>query len=436
VTESAGDSESPDLAELESRIRELEAENAELKSRPPADGSDVPAGKAKARNRIAIALAVLAALLLALSVPAIWLNRMVTDTEWYVRTVAPLAEDPDIQAAVAASASEVIIERVDATARLEAQLPEDLQIVAAPLGSAVDEFIRKQSLNLVSSDQFSRLWEELNRASHKLVVAAVTGREGGALGIEAGTITLDSGVLADTLKTRLTDAGLGLAERIPVESLDKEFVVYESPVLAQMTTVFDGITRTAFLIPLFGLALAGGAILAGADRRKVVLWLGGALVIAGVLPLQLLYLGQYYASAQLAALQGIPTPAAEAAFGIVFRDLIAADRAVIALGAVLWVSALVMGPAGWAVAIRNGLDSGLTGIASHLELGRFGVWVRARKRGLQAAGIVAAVFVLLLLPAPRTAASILWLGVAYLAWVLVVELLGAEPSVTPESTET
>jgi hypothetical protein len=421
------------VAELQSRIRELEEERAELKSRLP---DDAQASKEKTRNRIAIVLAVLAGLVLALSVPAIWLNRMVTDTEWYVRTVAPLAEDPDIQATVAAAASEAIIEQVDASVRLEEVLPEDLQVVAAPLGSAIDDFIRKQSLDLVSSDRFARVWEELNRRSHTLVVAAVTGREGGALGVEAGTITLDTRVLAELLKTRLVDAGLGFAERVPVGSLGKQLVVYESPSLARMTTAFDAITRAAFLIPLLGLALAGGAVLAGADRRRAVLWLGGALVIAGILPLQLLYLGQYYASAQLVALRGISTPAAEAAFGIVFRDLIAADRALAVLGAVLWLGALMMGPARWAVATRSGLGGGLAGIASQPELERLGVWVRARKRGLQTAGIVVAVCVLLLLPAPRTVESVLWLSLGYGMWYLLVALFGAEPSVTSESTET
>jgi hypothetical protein len=425
VEDVTGQPESSDLSELHSRIQKLEVENAELKSSSP--GVDAHGRKERVRNRTAITLAVLAGLLLALSVPAIWLNRMVTDTEWYVRTVAPLAEDPDIQASLAAAVSEPLIERIDAKSRLEEVLPENLQIVAAPLGSAVDDFIRANSLSLVRSDQFARVWEEVNRRSHNLMVAAVTGREGAAVGTEAGTISLDTGILADSLKDRLTDAGLAFATRIPTGSLDQRVVLYESPLLAQMTAVIDGISRAALLIPFVGLALAAGALLAAVDKRKAALWLGGTLVIAGILPLQALYLGQYHVTARLETLQAIPTPAADAAFGIIFRDLIAADRAIIALGVVLWASALVLGPASWAVAMRRGSGSGLSAIAAHLELGRFGVWVRERKRGLRGAGVVIALIVLLGLPAPRTVGSILWLALGYSVWVLLVELFAAEP---------
>jgi len=417
-----------DVATLQDRIEQLEAENAELKRsvRPSARG----------RAAGVIALAVVAALVLALAVPAVWLNRMITDTETYVATVAPLAQDPDIQNAVATRVSAALIEKVDAPARIRSLLPENLKIIAAPVGQAVNGFIADQTLVLVRSDRFATMWGSVNRVSHKALVAAVTGRDTGAVGVKAGTITLDIGAVADELKSRLEAAGLGFAANIPTSAIDRQIVLYESPLLAQLSTAIDLISRIALLLPLLGFGLAAAAVAIAADRRKAVLWLGGALAVAALMPLQALYLSQTFVTAQLYELASIPTPAAQAAFGIVFRDLIAADRAAIALGAVLWLGAIVAGPASWAVAVRAGFSGGLSGVASHLELGSLGEWVRARKSALRTVGLAVAFLALVLLPAPRTVASIVWLAVAFLVWLALVGLLGADPIDRPDSAET
>jgi len=414
---------------LQERIEQLEAENSELRKQ-----SEEPEARTRGRNAGAITLAIVAALVLALAVPAVWLNRMVTDTDVYVATVAPLAQNPDIQNAVALKASTAIIEKLDAQARIEQLLPDNLKILAAPVGQAVNDLIMDQSLVLVRSDRFATTWEAVNRVSHKALVAALTGRDTGVVGVQAGTITLDIGALADELKSRLEAAGLGFAANIPTSAIDRQVVLYESPMLAQLSSAFDTVSRIALWLPLLGIALVAAAIGLAADRRKAVLWLGGALAIAAMLPLQALYFSQTYVTAQLYDLAAIPTPAAQAAFEIIFRDLIAADRALIALGAVVWLGALVAGPAHWAVAMRTGLSGGLSGVASHLELGGFGEWVRARKSALRIAGLAGALVILVLLPAPRTIASIGWLTLGYLVWLLLVGLFGAEP-VEPTAAE-
>lgn len=426
VVEDSAPSPETDPAALQARIHELEAENEELRRRSAEIPESAPVRTGRGRNAGAIALALIAALLIALAVPALWLNRMVTDTDVYVETVAPLAEDPDIQNAVAAAASDAIIETVDAQTRLEQLLPENLQILAVPAGQAVNQFITKQSLNLVQSDQFAQLWEKVNRVSHQALVSAVTGRDTGAVGVEAGVITLDVGVLASELKTRLEDAGLGLASRIPTD-IDRQIVLYESPALAQMTSVFDVIARVALMLPVLGIALAAAAVGLAANRRKAVLWLGGTVAVFAILPLQALYVSQTFVTSQLYELAAIPTPAAESAFEIIFRDLVTADRALIALGIVLWLGALLAGPARWATALRSGLSGGIGGLASHLELGGFGAWVRARKRALRVAGFALVALIALLLPPPRSVASVVMLAIGYLVWLLLVEFFGAEP---------
>jgi hypothetical protein len=67
-------------------------------------------------------------------------------------------------------------------------------------------------------------------------------------------------------------------------------------------------------------------------------------------------------------------------------------------------------------------------VGSHLELGAFGAWVALRKRGLRASGFVAAVLLLLALPAPRSMASIAWIAAGVVVWLVAVEILGAGSS--------
>lgn len=433
VAAAEGASSETDIGELQARLARLEAENAEL--RAGATRSVTQPHPDRGRNVGAILMALLAAVLIAISVPAVWLNRMMTDTDVFVAALAPLAQDADIQNAVATKASDAIIEQLDAANRIKQLLPENLQLIATPVAQAVNGFIEKQAFVLVRSDQFASAWEKVSRASHKAIVTAVTGRDTGALGVEAGVFTLDVGSLADQIKARLQEAGLDFVANLPTSAIDKQIVLYESPLLAQMTTVFDLVSRIAFWLPLLGLALAGGAVALAVDRRKAILWLGGGLTLAAVLPLQALFLGQTYVAGQLYQLVDIPQPAAQSAFEIIFRDLVTADRSVAALGIVLFIGALIAGPARWAVAIRQGMSGGVAGVASHLELGRFGEWVAARKRGLRWAGAGVLLALLLALPAPRTVASIVWLGLAFVVWVLLVELFGAATPAGIEGSE-
>lgn len=420
----AEQTQADDVQALQDEIERLKAENDKL----VAAGSS---SAARVRNGWALTLAVTAALVLAIAVPAIWMNRVVFDTDTWVATVAPLAKDPAIQNAVADAASSAIIEKLDAQGRLESVLPTALVPFSPALANGINDFVRREAQTLVRSDQFAQLWEELNRQGHKALLAAITGREG-VVSVQAGVFTLDTGLLVDRVKAALVDRGLAFVDRIPTGSLSKEIVLYESPMLAAAGPVLEGISTAAYVIPLLGLLLAGGAIALASNRRKVVLWLGGGIVIAGVLPLQGLYFAQSMTTAKVQELAKIDSLAVQNAYNIIFSGLVAAEKNFILIGAIIWVAALVAGPAKWAVALRSGVSGGLGSAASHLELGAFGVWVGSHKGGLRLAGIIAAFAILFAMPVPRTVAQILWLSVGVLVWVVVVEFLGAA---SPKSAE-
>jgi len=416
--------EAADVLALKAELERLEAENRSLR-----ESTDVEPGASKrARNRWGIALAIVAALLFTVAVPAVWVNRVVMDTDAWVATVAPLASDPAIQDAVAKGASTALIERLDAQKRLESVLPTAFAPIAPVIASSVNGFVRDQATAVVRSDEFSTLWTELNRSGHELIIGSLTGQRDGAVQVEAGTITLDVGMVADKIQERLVDSGLTFLENVPLTRLDRTVTLYQSSALANAAVAIDAMNKAALAIPLVALAMLAAAFGVAADRRKIALYVGGGIVLAGFVPLQALYLSQYYVVNSITALGSLPADAAQSAYQIIFSSLFAAEQTLAVLGLIIWVAAIVAGPARWATALRGGLSGGIAGVASHLELGRFGAWVARRKSGLRTGGFVGAVLLLLALPAPRTITGVLWVVFAVIVWLLLVELLGATPA--------
>jgi len=382
---------------------------------------------ARSRARWAVALAVTASLLFALSVPALWLNRVVFDTETWVATVAPLAQDPAIQDAVATAASEAIIEQLDVTQRLTDLLPGELERYAPVLGSSVENAIRTQATRIVRSDRFAEIWTGINRRSHEALLVALTGREG-AVGIQAGTITLDTGDLIEVVSAELEERGLGFVSRVPsTGALDRQVVLYQSDALASAGPVLESVQRSAMAIPLAAVVMAALAFALAADRRRVALWLGAATTVAALLPLQFLYLAQYATARTVERMSAIPSEAARSAFDIIFRDLVAADQALGVVALLVWFGAVLAGPARWAVALRSGVSGGISGVAARVDRGSLGAWVAVRKRGLRIAAYVIAAVVLLIMPPPRTLTEVVWFAVGVVLGIVALEFLGAEP---------
>lgn len=405
-----------EVAALKAQVEALRAENESLKSQGRAGGSS--------RTRWALVLIVIASIVVSAAVPAVWLNRVVMSTDAWVETVRPLAADPAIQAVVADSASKALIERLDAATRIESVLPTALAPIAPVIATSVDGFVRDQARALVASPQFEEIWAEANRAGHKLIVASLTGEQDGAVTLEAGVIALDVGTLSKSVQAALVDRGLTFVASVPLDRLDTTVEVFRSPVLAQAQSAIAAMNASALWLPLVALGLIGGAFALAQDRRRVALWLGAGLVIVAVLPLQALYLSQYWLTSQAQQLGSIPTDAAQNAYQIVFRGLFSAERLLAVLGAVVLVSALISGPSKWAVAMRTGLKGGLQGVSAHLDTGAFGVWVAERASAVRATGIAAAVLLLLAMPAPRTIGQLAWVSILAVVWVLAVEVVG------------
>lgn len=106
------------------------------------------------RAFLAGTLVLLATLLVPVVIGATWLLDHVGDTDAYVQTVAPLAEDPELRSSLGEELG------VAATAAVEESLP-------VPLPSMATDLIADATARLVAADGFPELWREAHRDVHE-----------------------------------------------------------------------------------------------------------------------------------------------------------------------------------------------------------------------------------------------------------------------------
>ncbi|MEV7547916.1 hypothetical protein AB0O29_36070, partial [Streptomyces sp. NPDC089915] len=200
-----------ELAALRARVLALETAAAR---RPPA--------RHRTRSLVGAVLIVLGCLLAPLGILASWTSDIVGNTDRYVTTVAPLASDPDVRAAVANRVTGAVMEHIDLPALLADAAPDERPLLEKALGrlggsleGALSSFVREKAQDVVASDAFGTVWTDANRAVHTSLVRALTGSGEGAVTVENDAVTLDLAPVIEQVKQRLVRSGLGVAAKIP-----------------------------------------------------------------------------------------------------------------------------------------------------------------------------------------------------------------------------
>ena len=284
------------------------------------------------RNASAGVLVLIGVLLVSLSVSAIWLNRTIMIEDRWVATLAPLAQDTSIQDWVAKSTTDAIFANVDiqgyveqAIQPLSKQVPQ-VAILASPITGAIQNLIRDASVKVVRSDQFAQIWEKTLRLSHKAFIVAISDKQSGAITKSGGTVTLDISVLVDQVKVALTDKGLGFVNSINLPIASEQITLVDSQALADLSTAIRLMNTMAWVLPVLAIALLAGGVAVAANRRKAVMWMGIGIIALTVIPVQAIYLGQVPFSRMALELANMPSAAAQAAYGIIFANLIKANQ--------------------------------------------------------------------------------------------------------------
>ena len=114
------------------------------------------------------------------TVPAAWGARTVLNTDRYVATVAPLANDPAVQQSIARKVTAQVFEALNVEGVISdalASIGDRATVLAGPLTTALRGFVQEQVLRVVQSDAFDTFWTEANRFVHTQVVEILKGNE-------------------------------------------------------------------------------------------------------------------------------------------------------------------------------------------------------------------------------------------------------------------
>ncbi|PBC78996.1 hypothetical protein BX265_3789 [Streptomyces sp. TLI_235] len=413
-----------------------------MASSTPDDGPDGPAprpapGRRPLRSATAALLIVLAALLTPLAVLAAWTKAEITDTDRYVATMAPLADDPAVQAAVTNRVTEAVVQRLPVDSLVSDLAPGGAPLLDAllqRLGSALDSgvtgLVHDGVQRLVSSDAFPAVWDELNRSAHAAVDRAVTGAGGGAVEIRGGTVTLDLAPVIDRAKQALAADGVAIASRIP--EIHTSYVLVRSEQVERVRTLLRLLSLAGYWVAVLAAACAAGGVLLAVRRRRAAV--AAALAVAGAAGLFGFGLTGFRAVYLDRLPAGVDQDAAAAVYDTLVRYLRDAVRLVVVLGVLVALGAWLSGRGRSAGAVRGLWEAGLGGVRTAAErmglrLGPVGRFVHRFKAWLCWAAVGASVLVLLLWDRP-TALVAVWLDVALLAVLAVVELLD-EPGTAP-----
>src|SRR5215218_9842977 len=401
-------SENPSLsADERAELERLRAENAALRAQVGQEGAaardtePAPEAVRVARKRwrtiVATLLIVVACVLAPLSVAAIWTRNQVTNTDRYVATVAPLADDPAIQAAITdqitvqvfryIDVQGLVNQSVDALSErgLTPALADQLAAFSVPIANGVQSFTRSQVAKVVASDAFADAWVQANRVAHDELVKALTGEGGGAITVEDNRVSVNLAPFIQTVKQQLTAAGFTLAARIP--EVNASFTLFQSDSITRARSAFNLLNTLGVWLPVIVLILIVLGVYVAGDHRRALVGAGlgvalGMLVLAlGLAIFRSIYLNGVPADV-------LPHDAAAVLYDTIVRFLRAGLRTVLVLGLVVAAGAFLTGQSVTAVRTREGLARAigwLQGGAEQagLRTGPVGGWVHGHKRALR-----------------------------------------------------
>ncbi|WP_431676827.1 hypothetical protein [Kitasatospora sp. KL5] len=409
-TPAASGAESDEVARLHARIAALEA------THPPAKKEHH-----RWRTSGAVVLIVIASLLSMISVLAVWTADFVGNTDRYVSTVAPLATDPDIQAAVTNRVTQVVLEQIDVDALVKelsdaaAQqgVPENaaklIDNLKGPIKSGLTQLVSSAVDKVVTSQAFDTIWVDANRLVHSALNKALTGEGGGAVKLENNQVAIDIGPIVAKVKDELVNAGFGPAARIP--DVHTNFVVFASKDIGKIKTYFRLLEVMGVWLPIVAVLIAAAGVFLAVNRRRALI---GAAV--GVF-FGMLLLGIALTLFREIYLDRLPPGANQAAAATIYDTLVrfmrASIRAIGTVAVVTAVGAFLIGPSRPAVAVRTACRRIIGSLRDALyslgmKLGPVGPFVHRWKRWIGVAILLIAAIVLATWSYP-TWAVVLWI---------------------------
>jgi hypothetical protein len=375
-----------------------------------------------ARRSALALLLVLGCGLVALSLIAFYVRETVLDTNRYVDTMAPIAESPNVQRAVADKLDVAITSQVDFDSLMREALPDQADAFAPALAGALQQAITTRLDAFVASDNFPRLWEEANRRAHTRVVALLTTGESGRLLLDGDTVYLDLGAVVDRVRQGLQERGLDrLAAAIP-PSVDGRVTLLQSDGLVKAREGVDLLERLTIVLPILALLCLAGHVALSRPRRRGLLRVGLGLIVTALILIAAAGLGR---SAYLDAIDQdvLPRQAAADIFDALIGLLRTGVRVIVVVAVLVALLALVLGRTDTIAARSRGALRGLAG-------GRHVGWVAEHRGLLQGAAVALGALVLFSWDPPTAGLVLIDAALVIAAVALIAAIAGTRHGAT------
>jgi hypothetical protein len=367
-------------------------------------------------------LLVLGCGLVALSLLAFYVRQTVLDTDRYVATMAPIAQSPDVQGAVADKLDDAITSRVDFDSLMREALPDQADPFAPALAATLQQAIRSRLDSFVASDRFQRLWDEANRRAHARVVALLTTGESGRLLLDGDTVYLDLGAIVDRVRQALQERGLDrLAAAIP-PSVDGRVTLLQSEGLVKAREGVDLIEQLTIVLPILALLCLAGHVALSRPRRRGLLRVGLGLIVTALILVAAAGLGR---SAYLDAIDQdvLPREAAADIFDALIGLLRTGVRVMVVVAVLVALLALVLGRT---EALTARSRTALRGVAAGRPIG----WVAEHRGLLQGAAVALGAVVLFSWDPPTAGVVLIDAALVVAAVALIAAIAGARHGAT------
>lgn len=449
----------PTNAELLQRIAVLEAENASLRNAGEVATAPVSGGAAAVAVRkhtrswawtlLATVLIVIGAILAPVAVVASWAKVQLTDTQSFVDTYAPLADDPSVQAYVTDEVVKVIQEHVDIP-EVTSQVVDGitqlgtgpvatkaLEALKGPLAQGIVSLIHSTVGDFVASGTFSQVWQEALRATHTQLVATMQNDPKAAVAIGSdGSVGIQLAPIIDRVKQLLVGQGLTFAAQIP--TVDRTITIAQNSSIPTIQLFYGVAVAAGAWLQWIALAFLVLGVVVARRRALALVWASVALalamvvVVAGIGVGRLVFVGSVSPSL-------LPAGVADTVYRTLTTAMQDTGVAVLVLAVVVAVVGWYSGPFAVPRKLRGFFGSGIAWVREAAErhgisTGRTGEWIYAQRALLRAVvALIAAALVLFV--RPLTPPLIIWTLVLAALVIAILELVQRPVITVPENAD-
>ena len=381
-----------------------------------------------ARSIASLLVFVLAALLTPVAIIGHWGHRTFNDPEQYLATVVPLASDPAVQESLSTAISDAILAQVDTEELVSGFLGNLIEnspltdALAGPISAGIESLIREAVAQAVTTEEFASAWRKLNEVAQRSIVAVLSGEPSGPVDIRGDELVLDISELVTGIQNSLVDKGITAAANITIPDNNREIVLFSSPALGQIRTIYAFTSPILEWVLVMIAALFLIAFALSRRRGRMIAILGGYLVVLGI--------ALQFVLAQVATtfnnkLEGtIFGPAADAFWTIFAAYLLDGLASAVVLGILLIVAAWFTSNTSSGRAVRGAVLNGLRTIGEWLPEGLSGIAGAVTRNTTTVLWVIAVLWVFLVFQGQAFNLSTgFWVSMLALAFLTVLGIL-------------